>query len=164
VARIQQRKRDGLSHEQLAAEFKVSRGSITNALKMPAPELPIAPAGAATASAAASAGSATVGESSDPAEPTDGGSAPLDEIRSTLTDLVRTLNGVVSEAKERGDKGVLLTFGRASIMALKELGRFTPPAPPDHEDSPDMRAAAEQFRRDLHTMIDREIKRRRLAG
>lgn len=154
IARIQARKREGLTHEQLAAEFKLSLGSISAAVRsvLPSAKKPEAVDAAPPAPPPASPPA--------PEAEGEGAEVGLEDIRRMLGQMARTLRDVGEEARRQGDRGVYLQFVRASTAAFKEIGRFTPAKPPDENDDPDMVAAAKTARE----KIIEAVRRRATTG
>lgn len=151
IARIQARKREGLTHEQLAAEFGLSLGSISAAVRSVLPT--------ARKPEVDDAAPASPPASPPPALEAEGAEVGLEDIRRMLGQMARTLRDVGEEARRQGDRGVYLQFVRASTAAFKEIGRFTPAKPPDENDDPDMVAAAKTAREKIIERIRRSASK-----
>lgn len=152
IARIQARKREGLTHEQLAAEFGLSLGSISAAVRCVLPS-------AKKAEGVDNAAPAPPPASPPAPEGEEGAEVGLEDIRRMLGQMARTLRDVGEEARRQGDRGVYLQFVRASTAAFKEIGRFTPAKPPDENDDPDMVAAAKTAREKIIERIRRSASK-----
>jgi hypothetical protein len=150
VAAIQERRRQGVDVRQLAAEFKLSNGSISTALKMPPPAALERPERPAAKSKAERARAKSKRQPFDHAE-----------IRASLSGIARTLNELAENARRSKDPAAYLTIAKAATMAIKEIGRFTPPPDVEEDDAPDVRAAAKRCREKLQELLERELERRR---
>lgn len=170
-SRVRARKAQGLSHEQLAAEFQVSRGTITNALdgekgtrggrlrpvakpravarKKPAPRAPKTQV------------PAPLKRQPWEAPKNNGEDLGIDYLRRRLARSLDTLDVLAERARERGDDAVAAQFENKVTLVVKELSRLTPPEPPKPEDNPDIRAAAKQFRQRVHLLIEGALLRQR---
>ena len=142
ISRIVARHRAGLSYEQLADEFGLSRGSIGNAIKA-AGKVPSANPSSPVATEPAPGAS--------PPTAIEGESAELSELdagdlRRMLTALIRTLDALAKEAHARGDGAVFARMAKTAESLIAQLRRLTPPEPPDHDNAPDMVAAAKRAR------------------
>lgn len=151
IAKIQARKREGLTHEQLAAEFGLSLGSISAAVRS------VLPSAKKPERATVDDGPPAPAPSSPAVE--EGAEVGLEDIRRMLGQMARTLRDVGEEARQKGDRGVYLQFVRASTAAFKEIGRFTPAKPPDENDDPDMIAAAKTAREKILERIRRSASK-----
>lgn len=151
VAKIHQRRAAGLTQAEIARELGISHGSVGNALKIkelqngfPPPKPPISEPLDDPPVAPEPSSSVASGET-------------LADLRGTLLELVRTLQGLAKAAKDSKDGGVYLQIARVTAQLVKEVARLTPPDPPDHEQAPDMVEAAARMRDALHAMVDREL-------
>lgn len=165
IAAIQERRRGGASYAALAKEFGLSQGSIANALKAQAPKPKRSkPRRKPTKKKAAK---------SPPAQATqlEGASASTpppaaDDLVSLLSRQVATLERIARsmiEVDEDGDEQINVA-GFASLQrvlnaSVNLLNKITPPPPVDHDESPDMLAAAERAREQLHKLLARALER-----
>lgn len=156
-AYVVQRRRDGLSHEAIAAEL-VQRGtplSVGTVHKI----APGAPGQAPTKSTKARASAA--GRAAPAAAPP---STPAVELPPDDAD-VATLDGWIASTQKLADDAAKVgnLTGFASLQrllqsALEKRRKIRPPAPPDPDANPDLVQAGRRAADELHKLIDDALK------
>jgi hypothetical protein len=136
IAGIHRRRAQGLTLQQLVAEFGVSMGSVQTAIKTPPPLLP-GPHKPATSSPEAD-------DSEDEDPPDVEGKGPTGEALQAIA--WKTAQRLDRMGDKAADPAVYRGLAKDLISAIKELSRLMPPTPADPESMPDMVAAAERAR------------------
>lgn len=145
IALIKEQRKLGRTYDDLASEFGVSIGSISNALKVPDARSEIAPV--ATAPAVEDADFADLeGEEAGDVDHEDMKRFLVQQVNQTKRDMLAV------EPTARA------TMGRTLAQLMTLLARVSPPPPPDLNDNPDMIALGEQTFERFAKLIDQAAK------
>lgn len=150
VARIQSRRRSGVSYEDLVREFGLSKGSICKALKMPA--VSDEPAQRPPARKRAS----TVANDTDADAVVSGNGGGEDTVERVIDDV----GVMIEQAKKAKDMSRLAQAMRMRLSALALREKLRPPPLEDKSDDPAYTTAASEAITRLERLLDREQKRR----
>lgn len=80
------------------------------------------------------------------------------ELLPLLAGQLEALRAMAQTAQDEGNIGGFSNVQRALNQTIALIDKLTPPAPPDPNDAPDMKLAAEQCRAKLHELLDKVIE------
>lgn len=169
VQQIHARRAQGLTQAEIAAEMKLSQGSVANALKIPPssdmgtwarPPPRVGPAVVEIGKPQVPRSEPSPElEEAEPDEPVELTGPTPQALLSMAWKTAQRLERYADAAERNQDAGAFKALAKDLIATIKELARLTPPAPPDPEQAPDMLEAARLGREALHALIDRELER-----
>lgn len=154
AAKIRAGRDGGATYKDLATRFKVSEGTVRNALRGDTPTTP-------KTVPIVEANSASPPPTADFVEAAEG-AMTREDLRILLADHVRDLRDNLTRTKASGDQAAIASAARNLTQASTLLSRVTPDPPPavDPNESLDIRAAAESARTLFFTTLENIIGNR----
>lgn len=147
IAAIKKARDEGRTYDQIAADFKVSQGTVRNALTAKVKAGPVA--------SVPLPASALEDVPSEPLPPVDEAAQPTnEEIRGFIARQMRTITREIDECDDPGQR---VTLNRTLSELTKLLARITPAPAMAPEENPDFLAARERARSAFAVLVEQAV-------